>query len=94
MVTGRVRSENQTRAEEGEEIHVSPFFFPIWISFLREFTVPIAQAALLVQCMVQKQTAVAPKLAKWPKYDDGTASLGYGSIRLILKENSTSFENF
>lgn len=50
----------------------------MWISFLRKFTVPTVQAALLVQRKVQKQTAMAPKLAKWPKYDDGTCKLRLG----------------
>jgi len=55
---------------------MSPYFFPTWISFLREFTVPSVQAALLERCKVQKQTALTPKQAKWPKYNGGTASLG------------------
>lgn len=61
----------------GEEIHVSPHFFPMWISFLKEFTLPSVQAARLVQCEVQKQLWHL-NWQKWPKYNDGTSSLGCG----------------
>lgn len=33
------------------------------------------QAALLMQCKVQKQIAMVLKLAEQPKHDDGAASL-------------------
>ena len=76
MVTGQAGSENQMRAGEGKRFMFLHVFFPMWISFQREFTVPTVQAALLVQWKVQKQTAMAPKPPKWPKYDDRTAGLG------------------
>lgn len=33
------------------------------------------QAVLLMQCKVQKQIGMVPKLAEWPEHDDGAATL-------------------
>lgn len=41
-----------------------------------------------------QKTAMATKSAKWPKSHEGTASLGWGRIRLILKKKTTALENF
>lgn len=83
--------ERHTRNRGWGDIHLSLHFSPVWLSFQREFTMPSVWAAL----RHNKKTAMATKSAKWPKCHEGTAGLGWGRVKLILKEKkTTALENF
>lgn len=78
------RTRESNKGWRQEEVHVSSRLF----SYVDQFPegIPYANSAGSSAGATQgAETATAPKLAKWPKYNDRTASLGWGSITLVLK---------
>lgn len=74
----------------GKGIHFSPHFF----SSVAQFPEGIRGAKHAGSSEAQQKTAMATKPAKWSESHEGNARLGWGRIRLILKEKSIALKSF
>lgn len=84
------RERHGIRGWGGEDSYLSLHFF----FCVAQFPEGIHGVKYAGSSEAQQKTAMATKPAKWPESHKGTARLGWGRIRLILKEKTTALENF
>lgn len=85
----RERHTREPRAGEGKHPPLSAFFPRV-----AQFPGGIHCAKCAGSSEAPQNTAMATKSGKGPESHEGTASLGWGRIRLILKEKTTALGNF